>query len=156
MENLFKRLIICGVILFVSYFSYSFYMERNSDTEKKVHFAINNAINKKLYEDYKKSKSIIKSLDKDSNSSVQLLKLLVSNEMINEGLHSEASILLDEKANFKSDLINELNLLLKSRILIRDGKCTEAQKIISNIGSFKSIKKYSEESLILIIISVFF
>ena len=147
MENLFKRLIICGVILFVSYFSYSFYMERNRDTEKKVHFAINNAINKKLYEDYKKSKSIIKSLDKDSNSSVQLLKLLVSNEMINEGLHSEASILLDEKANFKSDLINELNLLLKSRILIRDGKCTEAQKIISNIGSFKSIKKYSEESL---------
>ena len=142
MENLFKKIIIISAIGILVYASSIFFINQQKDKKVKSNILVALAIHNKDFQDEKKMNQLIESID-DGSSSLNSIKLLQANKLIEENLYDKSLTILSTIKNIESDITRELVFSLKAIAYANKGMCDESKESFRKIIKYKSIKEIS-------------
>ena len=142
MENLFKKIIIISAIGILVYASSIFFINQQKDKKVKSNILVAVAIQNKDFQDEKKMNQLIESIDNES-SSVNTIKLLRANRLIEEELYDKSLTILSTIKNIESDITRELVFSLRAIAYANKGMCDQSRESFRKIIKYKSIKEIS-------------
>tara|TARA_B100000029_G_scaffold516672_1_gene632519 strand:- start:2179 stop:2649 length:471 start_codon:yes stop_codon:yes gene_type:complete len=140
MENLFKKILMAGLVLVVGSTLVFVYLNHIKAVKIEANLEVNSLIQKETFKNRDEVLSYIKkSESKKYNNSSYLLPLLSSNYFLKINNKETALEILKNISNSESPLINDLAFSLQSRIYAEMDICDKSRDSFKKINSYNSI-----------------